>query len=109
MLSLPTEAEDMTGFQLAGDMFSVDRTDGGWADLDFTPQTTIAYRMQLVGNPFGLPLQMRLAMPTGTVLDTRDPHYRDLLETSYLSRTAIDVYQPINLINHFGETRWELR
>jgi acyl-homoserine lactone acylase PvdQ len=108
-LLLPTAAEDMTGLQLAGDMFSVDRTDGGWADLDFTPQTTIAYRMQLVGSPFGLHLLMRLVLPTGTVLDTRDPHYRDLQETSYLSRTAFDVHQGINAINDFGESRWELR
>lgn len=108
-LLLPTDPEMMTGFQLAGDMFSVDRSDGGWADLDFTPQTALAYRLQLVGNPFGRPLAMRLVLPTGTVLDTRDPHYRDLLETSYLERTAFDVYLQIDDINHFGESRWELR
>jgi hypothetical protein len=108
-LQLPRETESMLGFQLAGDMFSIDRTDGGWADTDFTPRTTVAYRMQLVGSPVGDPLVMRLELPGGTVLDTRDPHYRDLLETSYLSRTAFDVPFSLADINRFGESRWELR
>lgn len=106
--ALTLEAENMTPFQLAGDMFSIDRTDGGWADTDFTPRTIAAYRMQLIGSPIELPLVMRLELPSGAVLDTRDPHYRDLLET-YRARTAFEVPFSIEDINRFGETRWELR
>jgi hypothetical protein len=52
---------------------------------------------------------MRLELPTGAVLDTRDPHYRDLLESSYLTRTPFDVPFDIRDINARGESRWELR
>ena len=107
-LLLPREAES-TGFQLAGDMFSVDRADGGWADTDFTPRHAVAYRMQLIGSPIEAPLVMRLELPTGLVFDTRDPHYRDLLEASYLTHTAFDVPFQIDDINERGESRWELQ
>jgi penicillin G amidase len=109
VLRLPRETENMIGFQQEGDMFSIDRTDGGWADTDFRPRLGMAYRMQLVGSPIELPLRMRLELPTGAVLDTRDPHYRDLLESSYLSRTPFDVPFAIDDINDRGESRWELQ
>jgi penicillin G amidase len=108
-LLLPRESDNMIGFQQEGDMFSIDRTDGGWADTDFRPRLGIAYRMQLVGSPTARPLRMRLELPTGAVLDTRDPHYRDLLESSYLTRTPFDVPFDIRDINAHGESRWELR
>ena len=99
----------MIGFQLSGDMFTLERADGGWADTDFTPRLGAAYRMQLIGSPISAPLEMRLELPTGTVLDTRDPHYRDLLETSYLTRTPFYVPFQISDINARGETRWEFQ
>jgi hypothetical protein len=97
----------MRAFQVSGDMFSIDRADGGWADTDFAPQLTAAYRLQLATSPGSMVL--RLELPTGTVLDTRDPHYRDLLEKSYLTRTAFDLPFAIYDINANGESRWEFR
>ena len=107
-LLLPRMAEPIASFQSAGDMFSVDRSDGGWADADFTPQITTAYRMQILGSP-GAALVLRLELPTGAVFDPRDPHYRDLLERSYLTRTPFDVPRSIKDINKYGESRWEMR
>ena len=98
------------GFQLPGDMFALDRSDGGWdSATDFTPVLGVIYRMQLVGSAFDEPLVMRLELSSGTVLDIRDPHYRDLLETSYLTRTPFVVPHPIADINRAGESRWEFR
>jgi penicillin amidase len=106
-LVLPSPTEPMRAFQVSGDMFSIDRADGGWADTDFTPQLTAAYRLQLTSS--NGPMVLRLELPTGTVLDTRDPHYRDLLEKSYLTHSAFDVPFAIEDINANGESRWEFR
>ena len=108
-LLLPRPAESSVSFQLAGDMFSVDRSDGGWADTDFTPRQAVAYRLQLIGSPIEAPLVMRLELPTGSVFDTRDPHYRDLLDAGYLTHTPFDVPFQIDDINERGESRWEFR
>jgi hypothetical protein len=97
----------MRAFQVSGDMFSIDRADGGWADTDFTPQLTAAYRLQLTSS--NGPMVLRLELPTGTVLDTRDPHYRDLLEKSYLTHSAFELPFAIEDINANGESRWEFR
>jgi len=91
-----------------GDTFSIDRADGGYADTDFTPHRATAYRVS-IARPIAAPLALRLELPGGTVLDIRDPHYRDLLETSYLPRTAVDVPSTINDITAAGGSRWELR
>jgi penicillin amidase len=106
-LVLPGPLEPARGLEIPGDMFSVDRADGGWADTDFTPELAAAYRLQLTGASGTIAL--RLELPTGSVLDTRDPHYRDLLERSYLTRTAFDVPFSIDQINRAGESRWEFR
>lgn len=105
----PCATPPPAGFPAPGDMFAVDRTDAGWDDTDFTPRTAAAYRMQLIGSPIGAALAMRLELPTGTVLDLRDPHYRDLLETSYLARMPFLVPFRIDDINAAGESRWEFR
>ena len=52
---------------------------------------------------------MRLELPTGSVFDTRDPHYRDLLDAGYLTHTPFDVPFQIDDINERGESRWEFR
>lgn len=109
VLRLPRDNESTLGFQREGDTFAIDRGDGGWADTDFRPDTAVAYRMQLVGAATERPLRLRLELPTGAVLDTRDPHYRDLLESSYLTRTPFDVPFAIEDINARGESRWELQ
>ncbi len=106
LFALPHAPE--TALQLTGDMFAIDRADGGWGDEDFTPRLNAAFRMVLV---FGIdvPLGMTLELPTGTVLDRRDPHYRDLLEKTYGTRTPFTVPITLRDINDQGESRWELQ
>jgi hypothetical protein len=110
VLLLPRREENEIGFHLAGDVSSVDRTDGGWRDADdFTPRAGAAYRIVFSSSFVGIDLDVHLELPTGTVFDPRDPHYRDLLEKSYLTRTAFDAPFTIFDINDAGETRWEMR
>jgi len=106
-----TQPRSETGLQLPGDMFAVDRADGGWSNpTTFAPYLTVAYRMQIINSTVhDEPLRMRLELPSGTVLDKRDPHYNDLFTKSYVTRTPFDVPISLGEINAEGETRWELR
>ena len=108
-LLLPRENENVIGFQLSGDMFTIDRADGGWADTDFRPRIGTAYRMQIKHSAFAPRLELRLELSTGSVLDTRDPHYRDLLDEGYLTHTPFVAPFAIKDINEHGESRWEFR
>jgi hypothetical protein len=99
----------MTRFARPGDMFAIDRNDGGWGDLDFTPRASPVYRLLLLGDLLGERLVLRLELPGGAVLDRRDPHYRDLLDGSYLMQTPFDVPFTIDEVLAAGESRWELR
>jgi len=97
------------GFPRGGDMSSIARAPHGWDDLDFTPTSASAHRFDATAVGSFDAIRVRLELPSGTVLDKRDTHYRDLVDTTFVPETPFDVPMTIDEINEHGESRWEFR
>ena len=51
-------------------------------------------------------IHLQLALAGGAIFDTRSPHYRDLLDQSYLADQPFAAPDTIDDIVAAGETRW---
>ncbi len=109
-LNLPRIDELTTrGFPKAGDNFAVNRADHGWADLDFSQFADgPAQRFLAVAEP-GKAIAVKWQLPGGVIFDSRDPHYRDLLDKFYLPEVHFDAPFSIPEIIDNGEYRWDFR
>jgi penicillin amidase len=109
-LDLPRSGELATrGFPKAGDNFAINRADHGWADLDFSQFADgPAQRFLAIAEP-GQPIAVKWQLPGGVIFDSRDPHYRDLLDKYYLPEVHFDAPFSVPQILENGEYRWDLR
>nr|HEX4313054.1 penicillin acylase family protein [Kofleriaceae bacterium] len=107
-LDLPNSNDPTpNGFPKAGDNFVVNRADCGWSDTDFSQEADgPAQRFLAVAEP-GQTITFQWALPGGTIYDSRDPHYRDLLDNYYLPLQHFDVPYAVPDIVANGEDRWE--
>ena len=107
-LDLPRAGELATaGFPKAGDNFNINRSDMGWSDLNFSQFADgPAQRFLAVAAP-GAPITVKWQLPGGAIFDSRDPHYRDLLDQYYLPERHFDAPYLITQIVADGESRWE--
>ena len=105
-LDLPTPDEG-TGFPKAGDNFVINRSDMGWADTDFSQFADGPAQRFLAEAGPGEPIQVKWALPGGTIYDSTSPHYRDLLDTYYLPLQHFDAAFSIDEIVAAGESREE--
>jgi penicillin G amidase len=106
-LDLPGAAERLgPGFPRDGDTFVINRADAGWQDLDFAQSSDGAAQRFLAEATPGQKMQVKWAIPGGTIFDTRSPHYRDLLDNYYLEQTHFDVPFEMAEVVSAGEERW---
>jgi len=108
-LNLPAPADpDPTGagFPRSGDNFAVNRSDPGWADLDFSRLADGSAQRFLAEARSGQPITVSWALPGGVIYDPRSPHYRDLLDTYYLPNKHFDAPYSLDQIVSAGESRW---
>jgi len=106
-LDLP--APGAPGFPKPGDNFVVNRSDQGWDDLDFSQSADgPAQRFLAIADGDG-PIRVQWALPGGVIYDSRSPHYRDLLDTYYLTHTHFDAPFTVVDIQQAGESRWLFR
>jgi penicillin amidase len=103
----PNSKLELGPFPKAGDNFVVNRSDQGWDDLDFSQYGDGPAQRFLAEAAPGEPIKVKWALPGGTVYDSRDPHYRDLLDNYYLPQTHFDAPYAIPEIVGAGESRWE--
>jgi acyl-homoserine lactone acylase PvdQ len=97
------------GFATAGDDFTVARGDAGWSDLAFSTRPGgPAARLLAEALPGG-PITLRWALPGGVIYDRRSPHYRDLLDRSYLTDQLREAPSSTEQIVAAGESRWVFR
>jgi hypothetical protein len=104
-LDLPAPGE-RDGFPRPGDNFAVDRADPGWSTLDFAQRGDgAALRLVAEARP-SQPIALRWSLPGGTIFDRRSPHYRDLLDRTYLTDQLVDAPIAPAAIVAVGESRW---
>jgi len=107
-LDLPRAGELPTGgFPKAGDNFNVNRSDMGWGDLKFSQFADGPAQRFLARAAFGEVITVKWQLPGGAIFDSRDPHYRDLLDQYYLPERHFDAPYLIESIVENGESRWE--
>jgi len=105
-LNLPAPTDpDPTGFPRAGDNFVINRSDQGWADLDFS-QLAVGPAPRLLAEARSKNITVSLALPGGVIYDRRSSHYRDLLDTYYLPNKHFDAPSSLDQIVAAGESRW---
>jgi penicillin amidase len=103
----PNAALDVGPFAKAGDNFVVNRADMGWSDTDFSQFADGPAQRFLAEASPGEPIKVQWALPGGAIYDSRDKHYRDLLDNYYLPLQHFDAPYSIAEINSAGESRWE--
>ncbi|MGN6105140.1 MAG: penicillin acylase family protein, partial [Kofleriaceae bacterium] len=109
-LDLPRPGElALPGFPKPGDNFNVNRSDHGWADLDFSQFADGPAQRFLAESRPGEPIKVRWQIPGGVIYDSRSPHYRDLLDKYYLPQQHFDAPFAVSEIVAHGEHRWEFR
>ena len=109
-LTLPGAAESTAGgFPRAGDTFVINRADTGWHDTDFTQSSDGAAQRFLAEGERGGKLRIKWQLPGGVVFDSRSPHYRDLLDRTYLPEAHLDVPLSIPEVAAAGEARWTMQ
>ena len=107
-LDLPRAGELPTGgFPKTGDNFNVNRSDMGWSDLSFSQFADGPAQRFLARAAFGETITVKWQLPGGVIFDSRDPHYRDLLDQYYLAERHFDAPYLIEQIVADGESRWE--
>jgi penicillin G amidase len=94
------------GFPRAGDNFAVNRSDAGWADLDFSRLADGPAQRFLAEARSGQPITVSWSLPGGVIYDPRSPHYRDLLDTYYLPNKHFAAPYSLDQIVAAGESRW---
>jgi hypothetical protein len=105
-LELPRPGE--APFEKAGDNFVVNRSDMGWGDLDFAQVGDGPAQRFLARAQPGQTITVKWALPGGVIFDSRDRHYRDLLDKYYLPpETHFDAPYDVGSIVKNGESRWE--
>lgn len=109
-LNLPNASDGVAnaaGFPKAGDTFVINRADAGWNDLSFAQSSDGAAQRFLAEAERGRKIKVKWQIPGGTIYDSRSPHYRDLLDKSYLNEQHFDA--PFELLDVFlaGEERWQ--
>jgi acyl-homoserine lactone acylase PvdQ len=108
-LDLPAVGELATaGFPKAGDNFCVNRADhDGWVDLQFSQFADgPAQRFMAIAQQ-GQPIAVKWQLPGGAIFDTRNAHYRDLLDKYYLPEVHFDAPFSDRQIIDNGENRWD--
>ncbi|MEZ4360482.1 MAG: penicillin acylase family protein [Kofleriaceae bacterium] len=111
-LALPNASDGpafLGGFPRAGDTFVINRADAGWNDLDFSQSSDGAAQRFLAEGQRGRRIKVKWQIPGGTIFDSRSPHYRDLLDTSYLPEQHFDAPFATCDVLDAGEERWLLR
>jgi len=99
----------LPGFPKPGDNFAVNRSDQGWADLDFSQHADGPAQRFLATAEAGNPITVKWALPGGVIFDSRSRHYRDLLDDYYLTETHFDAPFQLQEIEDNGESRWLFR
>ena len=108
-LRIPSQTELPNGFPKRGDNFNVNRSDHGWADTNFSQFADgPAQRFLAIANP-GQPIEVRWQIPGGVIFDSRDKHYRDLLDNYYLPQVHFAAPYSVDEIVRDGEYRWDFR
>jgi penicillin G amidase len=107
-LPAPTDATP-AGFPRAGDDFAVGGGDAGWSDLAFATRSDGPALRWLAEAAPGGPITVRWALAGGVIYDRRSPHYRDLLDRSYLTDQAFEAASSTEQIVAAGEARWVFR
>ena len=103
----PNTALDIGPFAKAGDNFNVNRADQGWFDTDFSQFADGPAQRFLAEAAPGETIAVKWALPGGVIYDSRDKHYRDLLDDYYLPEKHFDAPYAVTDINANGESRWE--
>jgi acyl-homoserine lactone acylase PvdQ len=107
-LDLPAPGELPTGgFPKSGDNFVINRADMGWSDLDFSQYADGPAQRFLAEATPGQPITVKWALPGGTIFDSRDKHYRDLLDNYYIPGKHFDAPYSVAQILAAGESRME--
>jgi penicillin amidase len=112
-LNLPPPSETnprwVGGFPKPGDNFVINRSDQGWADLEFSQfGDGPAQRFMAEAGP-GETIKVKWALPGGTIYDRSSSHYRDLLDRYYIPQTHFDAPFAVSEIVAQGEDRWVFR
>ncbi len=105
----PNSALNLGPFAKAGDNFVVNRADPGWSDTDFSQAVDGPAQRFLAEAAPGQTISVKWALPGGTIYDSRDRHYRDLLDNYYLPATQFDAPYAVPEIVTAGESRWEFQ
>jgi penicillin amidase len=107
-LNVPAPGELPTGgFPKAGDNLVVNRADMGWSSLSFSQFADgPAQRFLAIAAP-GRKIAVKWQLPGGTIYDSRDPHYRDLMDNYYIPQHHFDAPFSVDEIVAAGESRWE--
>ena len=107
-LDLPEPGQLPTGgFPKSGDQFVINRSDMGWDDLDFHQDADGPAQRFLAEASPGQPIKIKWALPGGTIFDSRDKHYRDLLDNYYIPQKHFDAPYSVSEIVAAGESRME--
>ncbi|MEJ7598008.1 MAG: penicillin acylase family protein [Kofleriaceae bacterium] len=105
----PNPALRLGPFEKRGDNLNVNRSDHGWADTNFSQFADgPAQRFLAIARP-GEPIDVRWQLPGGVIFDSRDRHYRDLLDNYYLPQVHFDAPYSVDEIVADGEYRWDFR
>ncbi len=111
-LDLPNASDGAAnagGFPKNGDTFVINRADAGWNDLSFAQSSDGAAQRFLAEAERGRKIKVKWQIPGGTIFDSRSPHYRDLLDKSYLPETHFDApFEPLEVL-FAAEERWVFR
>ncbi len=111
-LDLPNASDgaaNVGGFPKAGDTFVINRADAGWNDLSFAQSSDGAAQRFLAEAERGRKIKVKWQIPGGTIFDSRSPHYRDLLDRSYLPETHFNAPFDVLEVLLAGEERWTFR
>ncbi|HEY4177626.1 MAG TPA: penicillin acylase family protein [Kofleriaceae bacterium] len=107
LLDLPPS--DQAAVPRAGDNVAVDRADHGWEDLDFSQVADGPAQRFVAEVAYGASdnqIVVHWALPGGVIYDSRSPHYRDLLDSYYLTEQYFVPPRTADEINAQGESRW---
>ena len=106
-LNVPSATDpNPAGFPKAGDNFVINRADQGWSDLDFKQYADGPAQRFLAEATVGQPIKVKWQLPGGVIYDSRDKHYRDLLDHYYIPQAHFDAPFAIAEIVASGESRW---
>jgi penicillin G amidase len=109
-LQLPApDSAQPSGYPKGGDQFAVNRADCGYEDLSFRQDGDGPAQRFLAEAEPGKLIRMKLQHPGGTVFDRASPHYKDLLESTYLPERHIDVPFTLSEVIAAGQERWVFR